>query len=217
MAITRKTARTPKPKKSTARARGRSAKIRRKTKETAIEVDLNLDGRGTYQIATGVPFLDHMLELFARHGFFDLAVKGSGDLEIDDHHTVEDVGLTLGGALREALGDKAGIRRFGSAIVPLDEALVQVVVDLSGRPFLAYDVTIGQERVGGFDVELVHDFLLAFSNQVGMNLHVRMVSGRKRPPHRGSDVQGDGPGSFRRGCARPAGPGSALDEGGSLR
>ena len=178
MATTRKTARAPKPEKSTGRARGRSAKIRRKTKETAIEVDLNLDGRGTYHIATGVPFLDHMLELFARHGFFDLAVKGSGDFEIDDHHTVEDVGLTLGGAFREALGDKAGIRRFGSALVPLDEALVQVVVDLSGRPFLAYDVTIGQERIGGFDVELVHDFLLAFSNQVGMNLHVRMVSGR---------------------------------------
>jgi imidazoleglycerol-phosphate dehydratase len=160
---------------------GRTAVVHRKTKETDISVTLSLDGEGTYSVETGVPFLNHMLDLFARHGFFDLAVAGRGDLEVDAHHTVEDVGLTLGQALREALGDKRGIRRFGEATVPLDEALVSVVVDLSGRPFLAYNVTLGQERVGTFDVELVHDFMLALTNQVGMNLHVNMIAGRN--PH----------------------------------
>jgi imidazoleglycerol-phosphate dehydratase len=122
-----------------------------------------------------------MLELFGKHGLFDLAVQARGDVEVDDHHTVEDVGLVLGQALREAMGDKAGIRRFGEATVPLDEALVQTVVDLSGRPFLVYDVKIKQARIGTFDVELIHDFLLALVNQAGMNLHVRMLSGRN--PH----------------------------------
>ena len=159
----------------------RTADVHRQTKETDISVRIVLDGEGRYEVETGVPFLNHMLELFARHGFFDLAVRGRGDLEVDAHHTVEDVGLTLGEALRQALGDKRGIRRFGEATVPLDEALVSVVVDLSGRPFLAYNVRVEQERVGNFDVELVHDFLLALTNQVGMNLHVNMVSGRN--PH----------------------------------
>ncbi len=163
------------------RPRGRSAEVHRKTKETDVAVTVNLDGAGSYRVETGVPFLNHMLELFARHGFFDLEVKGSGDLEVDAHHTVEDVGITLGEALRKALGDKRGIRRFGEATVPLDEALVSVVVDLSGRPFLVYNVTLGQERVGTFDVELVHDFMLALTNQVGMNLHFNMISGRN--PH----------------------------------
>src|SRR5437016_5092443 len=161
-----------------AKQTSRTAVVHRRTKETDISVTLSLEGAGSYSVETGVPFLNHMLELFARHGFFDLAVAGSGDLEVDAHHTVEDVGLTLGQALREALGDKRGIRRFGEATVPLDEALVSVVVDLSGRPFLAYNVKLGQERVGTFDVELVHDFLLALTNQVGMNLHVNMISGR---------------------------------------
>jgi len=155
--------------------------VRRGTKETNVAVSVELDGKGRYQVDTGVPFLNHMLELFARHGFFDLTVKARGDLDVDAHHTVEDVGLTLGEALRTALGDKHGIRRFGEAAVPLDEALVSVVVDLSGRPFLAYNVKLEQERVGTFDVELVHDFLLALTNQVGMNLHINMVSGRN--PH----------------------------------
>ena len=162
-------------------AAGRAASVHRRTKETDIAVDIRLDGAGTYSVDTRIPFLDHMLELFARHGFFDLTVKGRGDLEVDAHHTVEDVGLTLGEALRKALGEKHGIRRFGEATVPLDEALVSVVVDLSGRPFLAYNVKLEQERVGTFDVELVHDFLLALTNQVAMNLHVNMISGRN--PH----------------------------------
>src|SRR5207249_1966054 len=130
----------------------------------------------TSEIETGVPFLNHMLEIFARHGFFDLSVRARGDVEVDDHHTVEDVGLCLGQGFREALGDKAGIRRFGEATVPLDEALVTTVVDLSGRPFFVYDVRIEQAKIGLFDVELIHDFLLAFTNQAALNLHVRMAS-----------------------------------------
>ena len=160
---------------------GRSATVARRTKETDIRLQLNLDGQGRYQVDTGVPFLNHMLEILTRHGFFDLTVQASGDLEVDYHHTVEDVGLVLGQAFRDALGDKAGIRRFGEATVPLDEALVTAVVDLSGRPFLAYEVKIKQAKIGNFDVELIHDFLLALTNQVGMNLHVRMAAGRN--PH----------------------------------
>ena len=160
---------------------GRTATVTRGTAETDIRVTLNLDGRGRYEIETGVPFLNHMLEIFARHGFFDLSVSARGDVEVDDHHTVEDVGLCLGQGFREALGDKAGIRRFGEATVPLDEALVTTVVDLSGRPFFVYDVRIEQAKIGSFDVELIHDFLLAFTNQAALNLHVRMASGRN--PH----------------------------------
>jgi len=155
--------------------------VARKTTETDIRLSLGIDGRGQYTVETGIPFLDHMLELFAKHGFFDLTVRASGDLEVDYHHTVEDVGLALGQAVREALGDKKGIRRFGEASVPLDEALVTTVVDLSGRPFFVYDVKIEQAKIGAFDVELIHDFLLALANQAGMNLHVRMASGRN--PH----------------------------------
>ncbi len=163
------------------RAGGRRASVARKTKETDIRLELDLDGRGRYQVETGIPFLNHMLELFTKHGFFDLTVRATGDLAVDYHHTVEDVGLALGLALRDALGEKAGIRRFGEATVPLDEALVTTVVDLSGRPFLVYDVRIKQAKIGSFDVELVNDFLLAMTNQAGMNLHVRMASGRN--PH----------------------------------
>ena len=159
----------------------RSADLHRKTNETDIRLSLELDGSGQYQIATGVPFLNHMLELFTRHGFFDLTLQATGDIEIDDHHTVEDVGLALGEAFRAALGDKRGIRRFGEASVPLDEALVNCVVDLSGRPFLAYNLSVQQERIGAFATELVHDFFLAFSNQLGMNLHFNMTQGRN--PH----------------------------------
>jgi imidazoleglycerol-phosphate dehydratase len=162
-------------------ANGRSALVARKTKETDVTLRLGVDGRGTSTVDTGVPFLDHMLELLARHGLFDLEVRAQGDLHVDYHHTVEDVGLVLGQALRESLGDKTGIRRFGEATVPLDEALVQTVVDLSGRPFLAYDVALKQQKIGAFDVELIHDFLLALVNQAGMNLHVRMLAGRN--PH----------------------------------
>ena len=159
----------------------RKAEINRKTAETDVAASLSLDGEGKAEIATGVPFLDHMLTIFARHGLFDLRVRAKGDVETDDHHTVEDVGLALGQAMREALGNKAGIRRFGEASVPLDEALVSCVVDLGGRPFLAYNVRIKQERVGTFATDLVQDFLLAFTNQAGMNLHVNLVQGRN--PH----------------------------------
>jgi len=165
----------------TTNGRGRTATVERRTKETSIEIALAIDGKGRYDIATGVPFLNHMLELFTRHGFFDLTIRATGDVEVDDHHTVEDVGLALGQAFREALGTKEGIRRFGEATVPLDEALASVVVDLSGRPFLAYGLKTRQSRVGSFDVELIHDFLLALVNQLGMNLHVRGLAGRN--PH----------------------------------
>ena len=168
-------------RRAPARHGGRTATVTRGTAETDIRVTLKLDGRGSYEVETGVPFLNHMLEIFARHGFFDLTVSARGDVEVDDHHTVEDVGLCLGQGFREALGDKAGIRRFGEATVPLDEALVTTVVDLSGRPFFVYDVRIEQAKIGLFDVELIHDFLLAFTNQAALNLHVRMASGRN--PH----------------------------------
>jgi len=181
MAKTTKRTMTGGRRSASAPARGRVATVARKTKETDIRLTLAIDGSGRYDVSTGVPFLDHMLELFARHGFFDLSIQATGDLHVDHHHTVEDVGLVLGQALREALGEKTGIRRFGEATVPLDEALVQTIVDLSGRPFFVYDVKITQQKIGQFDVELIHDFLLALVNQTGMNLHIRMLSGRN--PH----------------------------------
>ena len=181
MAKTTKRTMTGGRRSASAPARGRVATVARKTKETDIRLTLAIDGSGRYEVSTGVPFLDHMLELFTRHGFFDLTVQATGDLHVDHHHTVEDVGLVLGQALREALGEKTGIRRFGEATVPLDEALVQTIVDLSGRPFFVYDVKITQQKIGQFDVELIHDFLLALVNQTGMNLHIRMLSGRN--PH----------------------------------
>ena len=159
----------------------RSAAVERKTRETEVKVALNLDGGGRGAVETGVPFLDHMLESFARHGFFDLVVQASGDLHIDEHHTVEDVGIVLGRAFKQALGDRSGIRRFGEAMVPLDEALCSAVVDISGRSYLAYNVPIAQERVGTFQTELVHDFMKALTDEVGMNLHLNLVSGRN--PH----------------------------------
>jgi len=158
--------------------KARTARVARATKETDITAAVVIDGRGQAAVDTGVPFLDHMLDAVARHGFFDFTVRARGDLAVDQHHTVEDVGLALGQAFKDALGDKAGMRRFGDAACPLDEALVRVVVDISGRPFLVYNVEIKRARVGQFDTELVHDFLLAFVNQLGMNLHVDLVRGR---------------------------------------
>jgi imidazoleglycerol-phosphate dehydratase len=159
----------------------RNASIDRKTRETAVKVALKLDGNGRGEVSTGVPFLDHMLESFARHGFFDLKIEAKGDLHIDEHHTVEDVGIVLGKAFAQALGDRSGIKRFGEAAVPLDEALCSVVVDISGRAYLAYNISITQERVGSFQTELVHDFMKAFSDNVGMNLHLNLLGGRN--PH----------------------------------
>jgi imidazoleglycerol-phosphate dehydratase len=168
-------------RKTTTRTAGRTAAVVRTTKETSIRLRFAVDGSGQARVDTGVPFLDHMLDLFARHGLFDLEVAATGDLAVDFHHTVEDIGLALGQAVREALGEKAGIRRFGEATVPLDEALVQSVVDCSGRPYLAYEVRLKHAKIGAFDVELIHDFFLALVNQAGMNLHVRMLAGRN--PH----------------------------------
>lgn len=159
----------------------RVAELERRTRETQVRVALKLDGAGRGDVQTGVPFLDHMLESFARHGFFDLSVRASGDLHIDEHHTVEDVGIVLGRAFRQALGDRSGIRRFGNATVPLDEALCAAVVDIGGRSYLAYNVPIRQERVGSFQTELVHDFMKALSDEVGMNLHLSLLGGRN--PH----------------------------------
>ncbi len=159
----------------------RWAAVDRSTSETAIRVELGLDGTGQRQIATPVPFVDHMLDAFARHGLFDLVLEAKGDTHIDDHHTVEDIGMVLGSALKEALGDKAGIRRFGWAAVPLDETLAEVVVDLSGRPFLVYNVTLVHREVKGFDLGLFEDFFQALANQGGLNLHVNVRYGRN--PH----------------------------------
>lgn len=156
----------------------RSATIDRQTGETRIRLDLNLDGRGEGDIATPVPFMSHMLALLGRHGFFDLTVEAEGDVEVDDHHTVEDLGICLGQAFAQALGDKQGIRRYGSATVPMDETLASVHVDFSGRACLVYRMELPKTKVGTFDVELVEEFFTAFCNHAGANVHVNLVYGR---------------------------------------
>jgi imidazoleglycerol-phosphate dehydratase len=150
----------------------RQYEISRKTNETSIELGFTVDGEGKNQIDTGVPFMNHMLDLFAKHGHFDLQVKADGDIEIDDHHTTEDIGICLGIALKEALGDKKGIRRYGNSFVPMDETLAQVVIDLSNRPHLEFRAQSPQSTVGTFDTELVHEFLWKFALEARMNLHV---------------------------------------------
>ncbi|HKA39456.1 MAG TPA: imidazoleglycerol-phosphate dehydratase HisB [Burkholderiales bacterium] len=155
----------------------RTAEVSRNTKETRIAVKLNLDGAGQASIETGVPFLDHMLEQVARHGVFDLAISAKGDLHIDAHHTVEDVGIALGQAFAKAVGDKSGVRRYGHAYVPLDEALSRAVVDLSGRPGLEYNIKFARARIGEFDVDLVHEFFQGFVNHAHVTLHVDNIKG----------------------------------------
>jgi imidazoleglycerol-phosphate dehydratase len=155
----------------------RTATVRRDTKETQIEVRVDLDGTGRAELATGLPFLDHMLDQVARHGLLDLAVTANGDLEIDGHHTVEDIGITLGQAVAQALGDKTGIRRYGHAYVPLDEALSRVVLDLSGRPGMLWRVEFPRARVGDFDTELFHEFFQGFVNHAQVTLHVDALRG----------------------------------------
>ena len=150
----------------------RSAKIARKTNETQIEIDLNLDGEGKATVETGVPFMDHMLDLFVKHGLFDGVIKANGDTEIDDHHTTEDLGIVLGQVVREALGDKKGIRRYGSAFVPMDDALAQVYSDCSDRPHLEFRAEMPQAKVGTFDTELVHEFFWKFALEARINLHI---------------------------------------------
>ncbi len=156
---------------------GRSSSIERSTRETDIRIDLRLDGSGRADIATGVGFMDHMLTLFAVHGFFDLSIRASGDTHIDDHHTVEDLGICLGQAFARALGDKAGIHRYGHAYVPMDETLARVCVDFSNRPYLHYGVTIGDQKVGTFDTALAAEFLRALSLHAGLTLHVDLLHG----------------------------------------
>lgn len=155
----------------------RSATIERKTRETDIRLSLELDGRGQSEIATPVPFFDHMLTHVARHGFFDLNVQAEGDIEIDAHHTVEDLGICLGEAFKKALGDKAGIRRFGRGTMPMHEALAAVILDFSGRPCLVFNVDLPKVQIGNFDVELVEEFFVAFCNHGGVNLHVNLAYG----------------------------------------
>jgi len=155
----------------------RTATVTRKTAETDISVTLNLDGTGKAKLATGVPFLDHMLDQVARHGMVDLEVKAKGDLHIDGHHTVEDVGITIGQAVAKAVGDKKGIRRFGHAYVPLDEALSRVVIDFSGRPGLEFHVPFTRGLIGEFDVDLVHEFFQGFVNHAQVTLHVDNLRG----------------------------------------
>ena len=158
-------------------AKKRSARVERKTKETRIALALALDGAGKADVESPVGFLNHMLSLLARHAGFDLSVKAAGDTEVDPHHTVEDIGICLGQALAEALGAKEGIARFGCALVPMDEALAQVSLDLSGRPYLVYQVEFPGERVGEFETELVRDFLQAFATHAKLTLHVRALYG----------------------------------------
>jgi imidazoleglycerol-phosphate dehydratase len=156
----------------------RSASVSRNTLETQIEVVLNLDGNGQSNFDTGIPFLEHMLEQIARHGSFDLKISARGDLHIDDHHTVEDIGITLGQAFKEALGDKQGIMRYGHAYVPLDEALSRVVIDFSGRPGIEYRVNFTRPRIGQFDVDLLHEFFQGFANHAPATLHIDNLAGK---------------------------------------
>lgn len=156
----------------------RSATVNRDTLETQITVAINLDGTGNSSFATGVPFLEHMMDQIARHGLIDLDIKAKGDIEIDDHHTVEDIGITLGQAFKKALGDKKGINRYGHAYVPLDEALSRVVIDFSGRPGLQYHCDFTRASVGGFDVDLFAEFFQGFVNHAGVTLHIDNIRGK---------------------------------------
>jgi imidazoleglycerol-phosphate dehydratase len=165
---------------------GRHAKVDRKTKETEIHLKLDLDGGGQSHIETGIPFMDHMLGLMAAHGFFDIELTGKGDREIDDHHTVEDLGISLGTALKEALGEKKGIRRYGEATVPMDEALARVVMDISNRPVLSYRVSLKKRTTGTFDVGLVKEFFRALVTHAGITLHIDLLAGED--PHHISEA-----------------------------
>lgn len=155
----------------------RKANVNRKTRETDISLELALDGTGKSNVETGIGFFDHMLEGFAKHGFFDMNVSVNGDLEVDGHHTVEDTGIVLGTAIKEAVGNKAGIKRYGSFILPMDDALCLCAVDLCGRPYLGFDCEFSVEKVGELDTELVKEFFYAVSYSAGMNIHIKMLSG----------------------------------------
>jgi imidazoleglycerol-phosphate dehydratase len=156
----------------------RKAKIHRKTTETDISIEINLDGKGNGEVSTTVAFIDHMLNLFARHGLFDLVIKGKGDTHIDDHHLIEDIGICLGDAVKKALGTKKGIVRYGSATVPMDESLCSVAIDISGRPYLIYNVEFKSRKIGTFDFSLIREFFKSFSDHSGMTLHINLVYGK---------------------------------------
>jgi imidazoleglycerol-phosphate dehydratase len=156
----------------------RVGEVKRSTSETGIDLSINLDGSGTSQVDSGVPFLNHMLDLLARHALVDLTLRAEGDTEVDDHHTVEDIGICLGHSIKQALGDKKGVARYGHAVVPMDEALVLVAIDLSGRSCLAYEVNLTSPRVGSFDTELVEEFLRALVTNSGLTMHVKMLAGK---------------------------------------
>ncbi len=156
----------------------RKGKVKRKTGETSIDLEIELDGSGRGEITTSVPFMDHMLNLFARHGLFDLKIAGKGDREVDDHHLVEDLGICLGMAIKKALGGKEGIARYGAALAPMDESLCSVVIDLSGRPYLIYHVELGEARIGEFDASLLREFFKALSDHGGITLHVNVLYGK---------------------------------------
>ena len=164
--------------KSTETKKARRAEIERKTAETQISIKLNLDGEGKCDILTGVGFLDHMLTLLAKHSFMDLTVKAKGDLEVDSHHTVEDIGIVLGEALQEALGDKTGIHRYGNSFIPMDETLAQVCLDFSGRPFLVFGAEIPKIQLGNYDTEMTEEFFRAVAVHCGLTLHIRVLYGR---------------------------------------
>lgn len=155
----------------------RRAKVDRKTLETGVELELVIDGTGEHDISTGIPFFDHMLTHIAKHGFFDLKVAATGDTEVDFHHSVEDIGICLGQAFKSALNDYKGIVRYGNALIPMDEALVSAAVDIGGRPYLVFNADIKREKVGDFDTELVEEFLKAFSNHLGCNIHINVMYG----------------------------------------
>ncbi|MCK9391557.1 MAG: imidazoleglycerol-phosphate dehydratase HisB [Syntrophales bacterium] len=156
----------------------RKGKVKRKTSETTISMEMDLDGSGRAEIGTTVPFMDHMLTLFSRHGLFDIKIAGKGDRDVDDHHLVEDLGICLGQSVKEALGSKEGIKRYGSALVPMDESLCSIAIDLSGRPYLIYNVEFGGARIGDFDSALLKEFFKSFSDHSGMTLHINVLYGK---------------------------------------
>jgi imidazoleglycerol-phosphate dehydratase len=160
----------------------RTATIERKTRETEVTIELAIDGTGEYDVSTGIPFFDHMLESFAKHGMFDLRLRAKGDLAVDLHHTVEDVGIVIGSAIRQALGNAAGIRRYGTMVLPMAEAKVEVAVDVSNRAYLVYKVALSNDRIGDFDASLIEDFLYALAQNAGLDLHVELRYG-KSPHH----------------------------------
>ncbi len=190
-------------------AEPRIASAERHTSETRITLSLNLDGTGQSSIETGIPFFDHMLELFARHGLFDLTVRAEGDLAVDYHHTVEDVGIVLGEVLKEALGEKRGIRRYGFFVLPMDECLAQVVLDLSNRPLMVYRVEAAESFVRDFNIHLFREFFQAFANSVGANLHLRLIYGDE-PHHIAEAIFKAWAQALRMACERDPRRGDAL-------